>query len=160
MPRISTQFALFQEHKLRLAEGAAAFASCHVICKDVFYTEFFFLGGGSGVGGEEVGVVSDRGRQHEKYIGMFWPFSQRYFVLYFHSVPIYTVTLSSALSYTYTYVFFERIKKASPGLCGVFEETLCECLLPQLSKIQGVFTNIKIILSFPNINCLRKLNIC
>lgn len=36
MPRISTQFALFQEHKLRLAEGAAAFASCHVICKDVF----------------------------------------------------------------------------------------------------------------------------
>lgn len=36
MLRISTQFALFQESELSLAEGPAAFASCHVICRDVF----------------------------------------------------------------------------------------------------------------------------
>lgn len=62
-------------------------------------------------------------------LACFVPFLKRILYLYVYSVPIYRVTLSSALSYTYTHVFFERTKKVSSGVCEVFEETLCEWLL-------------------------------
>lgn len=75
-------------------------------------------------------MLCDKGRDYKKYIGIFCPFLQRNFPLYFRSLSIYTFTLSSVLSYTQTHLFSESIKIASSALCGVFEETLCECLLP------------------------------